>query len=191
MHLQKDFLREVIALAQTQVLGEGKSIEEAIENALAKLQVERTAVDIEVLEKPAKGLFGRRTGKAVVRATLRQPAGTKTPGPKGIGLVSVKNGILSTKRLLPLAVKRLSSLLGVMWRCSITGNQLKRSQTHRRAGAAGDRSAGKQRAGAELSDSSRCLGHEGRACLEAFTRCRIYSGRQASGKSAAPDGGQT
>lgn len=94
MHLQKDFLREVIALAQTQVLGEGKSIEEAIENALAKLQVERTAVDIEVLEKPAKGLFGRRTGKAVVRATLRQPAGTKTPGPKGIGLVSVKNGIL-------------------------------------------------------------------------------------------------
>lgn len=94
MYLQKELVGEVFVLAQTQVLGEGKTIEEAIQDALSKLHVDQSAVDIEVLEKPAKGFFGRRTGKAVVRATLRQPAPKVEQVPREFGLVSIKSGTL-------------------------------------------------------------------------------------------------
>ena len=56
----------------------GKSIEEATERALAHLGVHRDDAEIEILEEPKAGLFGRVRGEARVRARVR-PSG---PRPK-------------------------------------------------------------------------------------------------------------
>ena len=56
----------------------GKSIDEATERALAHLGVHRDDAEVEVLEEPKAGLFGRIRGEARVRARVR-PAG---PRPK-------------------------------------------------------------------------------------------------------------
>ena len=56
----------------------GKTVEEAQSRALAHLGVAVTDADIEVLEEPTTGLFGRVRGEARVRARIR-PAG---PRPK-------------------------------------------------------------------------------------------------------------
>ena len=56
----------------------GKSVDEATERALAHLGVHRDDAEIEVLEEPKAGLFGRVRGEARVRARVR-PSG---PRPK-------------------------------------------------------------------------------------------------------------
>jgi spoIIIJ-associated protein len=56
----------------------GKSIEEATERALAHLGVHRDDAEVEILEEPKAGLFGRVRGEARVRARVR-PSG---PRPK-------------------------------------------------------------------------------------------------------------
>lgn len=56
----------------------GKSIDEATERALAHLGVHRDDAEVEVLEEPKAGLFGRVRGEARVRARIR-PSG---PRPK-------------------------------------------------------------------------------------------------------------
>ncbi|MGH9021060.1 MAG: RNA-binding cell elongation regulator Jag/EloR [Acidimicrobiales bacterium] len=56
----------------------GKSIDEATDRALAHLGVHRDDAEIEVLEEPKAGLFGRVRGEARVRARVR-PSG---PRPK-------------------------------------------------------------------------------------------------------------
>lgn len=56
----------------------GKSIDEATDRALAHLGVHRDDAEVEVLEEPKAGLFGRMRGEARVRARVR-PAG---PRPK-------------------------------------------------------------------------------------------------------------
>jgi spoIIIJ-associated protein len=56
----------------------GKSIEEATDRALAHLGVHRDDAEVEVLEEPKAGLFGRVRGEARVRARVR-PSG---PRPK-------------------------------------------------------------------------------------------------------------
>jgi spoIIIJ-associated protein len=56
----------------------GKSVEEATERALAHLGVHRDDAEIEVMEEPKAGLFGRVRGEARVRARVR-PTG---PRPK-------------------------------------------------------------------------------------------------------------
>jgi spoIIIJ-associated protein len=56
----------------------GKTIEEASQRALEHLGVAQGDADIEVLEEPQKGLFGRVRGEARVRARVR-PSG---PRPK-------------------------------------------------------------------------------------------------------------
>jgi len=56
----------------------GKSVEEATERALAHLGVHRDDAEVEVLEEPKAGLFGRVRGEARVRARVR-PSG---PRPK-------------------------------------------------------------------------------------------------------------
>ena len=56
----------------------GKSIEEATERALAHLGVHRDDAEVEVIEEPKAGLFGRVRGEARVRARVR-PSG---PRPK-------------------------------------------------------------------------------------------------------------
>jgi spoIIIJ-associated protein len=56
----------------------GKSIDEATERALAHLGVHRDDAEVEVLEEPKAGMFGRVRGEARVRARVR-PSG---PRPK-------------------------------------------------------------------------------------------------------------
>jgi len=56
----------------------GKSIDEATDRALAHLGVHRDDAEVEVLEEPKAGLFGRIRGEARVRARVR-PSG---PRPK-------------------------------------------------------------------------------------------------------------
>ena len=56
----------------------GKSIDEATDRALAHLGVHRDDAEIEILEEPKAGMFGRIRGEARVRARVR-PAG---PRPK-------------------------------------------------------------------------------------------------------------
>lgn len=73
------------------MLGEGRSIEEAIDNALAKMDVKRDDVSIEILQEPSTGLFGRKSGTAVVRLTLKQKGAAP---PSKIGVMSIVNGKL-------------------------------------------------------------------------------------------------
>jgi spoIIIJ-associated protein len=56
----------------------GSSVDEAVERALAHLGVHRDDAEVEVLEEPKAGLFGRIRGEARVRARVR-PSG---PRPK-------------------------------------------------------------------------------------------------------------
>ena len=56
----------------------GKTVDEAMDRALAHLGVHRDDAEVEVLEEPKAGLFGRVRGEARVRARVR-PSG---PRPK-------------------------------------------------------------------------------------------------------------
>jgi len=62
----------------------GKSIDEATERALAHLGVHRDDAEIEVIEEPKAGLFGRVRGEARVRARVRpsgpRPKRSRRPG---------------------------------------------------------------------------------------------------------------
>lgn len=68
-------------------------MEEAIENGLAEMQVERALVDVEVVEKPSSGFLGFKSAKAVVRLTLKHTAKVRSE-PSHIGVVGVKHGKL-------------------------------------------------------------------------------------------------
>ncbi len=80
----------MFTLALTEFLGEGKTVEEAIHDGLTKLQVTRERVHIEIIEEPSAGFFGRKSGTAVVRLTLKDPPGEETPKP--LGALSVSEG---------------------------------------------------------------------------------------------------
>ncbi|HRW04516.1 MAG TPA: RNA-binding cell elongation regulator Jag/EloR [Caldilineaceae bacterium] len=54
-----------------------KSIDEAIAEGLAVLGVERNAVDIEIINKGSRGIFGIGSEPAVVRLTLRSTAASE------------------------------------------------------------------------------------------------------------------
>ena len=62
----------------------GKSIDEATERALAHLGVHRDDAEVEVIEEPKAGLFGRVRGEARVRARVRpsgpRPKRSRRPG---------------------------------------------------------------------------------------------------------------
>lgn len=52
---------------------DGRTIEEALEKALAALKVERTKLDVKVLSEEEKGLFGMAGGKpARIRVKLKK-----------------------------------------------------------------------------------------------------------------------
>src|SRR5918994_4963073 len=53
---------------------EGDTIDQAIENALISLGVERDRISIEILSEGKRGILGFGTQKARVRASLRRPA---------------------------------------------------------------------------------------------------------------------
>src|SRR5271169_1629895 len=62
----------------------GKSVDEATERALAHLGVHRDDAEVEVIEEPKAGLFGRIRGEARVRARVRpsgpRPKRSRRPG---------------------------------------------------------------------------------------------------------------
>lgn len=78
----------------------GKTIDEAVENALAEIGLERDQVIINVLEEPSKGLFGIIGGKpAKVRVTPkeappREPAAAKPAVFSGVESVAVAKKFL-------------------------------------------------------------------------------------------------
>lgn len=62
----------------------GRTVDEAVEEGLAELGVDRTAVDVEVLEEGSKGLFGLLGSRAArVRLTLVEPGGGSGPSAAG------------------------------------------------------------------------------------------------------------
>lgn len=73
-------------------MSEGKTVDEAIEKALVKLQVTKDKVDIEILQQPTTGLFGRRIGTAVVKVTVKKESTSES---RHFGLVAIVNGKLS------------------------------------------------------------------------------------------------
>jgi len=59
------------------VEAEGRTLEEAVAEALKQLRVEREQAEIEVLSQATKGFLGIGGKKARVRATLRVPLSTR------------------------------------------------------------------------------------------------------------------
>lgn len=79
-------------MTNRQAMGQGKTIEDAIEDALAKLGAKRNEVDVEITQAPSKGLFSFRGKPAQVVVTLREQS---TPQPvAGVGTAAVVNGRL-------------------------------------------------------------------------------------------------
>ncbi len=74
----------------------GKTVEEAQLRALAHLGVSVSDADIEVLEQPTTGLFGRVRGEARVRARIRpagpRPKRTRRAAPRSEGRSSERSG---------------------------------------------------------------------------------------------------
>lgn len=75
---------------KTQV-GEGKTVEKAIEDALGKLQASRTDVVVEILQEPSSsGIFGRKQDEAIVRVTVKEEKPQSSPNQ--LGLIRVAQG---------------------------------------------------------------------------------------------------
>lgn len=64
---------------------EGDTIDQAIDNALQVLQVERDRVDVEIVSDATRGLFGFGGKKALVRATVRPPLSARVVEDPGHG----------------------------------------------------------------------------------------------------------
>ncbi len=62
----------------------GKTIDEATDRALAHLGVHRDDAEVEVIEEPKAGMFGRVKGEARVRARVR-PSGTSSEALPSLG----------------------------------------------------------------------------------------------------------
>src|SRR5207248_62645 len=65
---------DVEASGKTTVETTGKTVEDAIDDALAELGVDEQSVDVEVLNEPRAGILGIGGGQARVRVTLRREA---------------------------------------------------------------------------------------------------------------------
>lgn len=57
----------------------GKTVEDAVQAALAALGAQREDVDVEVLEEPKKGIFGIGSRDAKVRVTVKEVPQAETP----------------------------------------------------------------------------------------------------------------
>lgn len=71
------------------VVGEGRTVDEAIEAALAELGASKADVNIEVVQEPAAKLFGLKREPALVRLTLKKRS---KPAPHNFATVAVVNG---------------------------------------------------------------------------------------------------
>jgi spoIIIJ-associated protein len=61
------------------VVASGKTVEDAIKNGLAKLDVRREQVDIEVISEGSRGVLGFGAEQAQVRLVVKQPAAPPPP----------------------------------------------------------------------------------------------------------------
>ena len=59
----------------------GKTVDEAVENALAQLGLDRNDISVEILERGKKGVFGIGSVDAVIRATYEGPDDEPEPTP--------------------------------------------------------------------------------------------------------------
>lgn len=69
-------------------VGKGKTVDEAIQKALNQLGVSLNEVDVEILEHPSSGKWGRRSNPAVVRLTKK----VKKEENSNIGMLSIVEG---------------------------------------------------------------------------------------------------
>lgn len=60
----------------------GKTVEEAVAAGLAELGIEEKDANIEILEQPTKGLFGKLKGKAVVKIEKKETKKAEKPAKK-------------------------------------------------------------------------------------------------------------
>lgn len=88
----------------------GKTVEEALELALVELNVSREEIDYEILEVPAKALFGFIGGKlAKVRVTVKPQVETVDPVTKAKDLLQ---NIFKTMKI-EVSIEKISSDEGV------------------------------------------------------------------------------
>lgn len=78
-------------------LGEGRTVNKAIEDALAKLGASLDDVEVEVLQEPSSSLLGRRNEPALVRVSLKE---AELPLEQ-LGLASVVSGQITFAKQTP------------------------------------------------------------------------------------------
>lgn len=83
----------------------GKTVDEAMDRALAHLGVHRDDAEVEVLEEPKSGLFGRVRGEARVRARVR-PSGPRPKRSRRSGDRNDRPRTTSERSEKPRVVKR-------------------------------------------------------------------------------------
>lgn len=110
-------------MAKTQAVGEGKTIEEAIENALNELKVKQDQVNVEIIEEPIKRIFSRKSSTAKVRLTLKEDSTRASE----LGLVGVANGKLVYTKPPPQGIAptiRFGSELQVLYHGELQDKQV-------------------------------------------------------------------
>lgn len=95
------------------VEGRGKTVDDAILDALTKLGASREAVDIDVLSEGSRGVWGIGAEDARVRATLKS-ARTATPAPAPARPVEVAVEVAPGTSEAEIGRQVLASLLGKM-----------------------------------------------------------------------------
>ncbi|NMA61750.1 MAG: hypothetical protein GX956_07705, partial [Firmicutes bacterium] len=105
-------------------MGEGKTVEKAIEDALQKLQVSQEQVIVEVVQEPTSGVLGLRGNPAVVRVTVKEET-VSSPGQ--LGTVSVRDGKLKLTAPPPGGIParlRFGSELHVLYKGEVKEGQV-------------------------------------------------------------------
>lgn len=105
-------------------MGEGKTVEKAIEDALQKLQVSEEQVIVEVVQEPTSGVLGLRGNPAVVRVTVKEET---VPSPGQLGTVSVRDGKLKLTAPPPGGIParlRFGSELHVLYKGEVKEGQV-------------------------------------------------------------------
>ena len=100
-------------LAVESVDASGKTVEEAIEKALAQLGLERTQVDVEVVKEGRSGILGIGGEEARVTVTPRDDAATPQAAVAGEPAFGAEPAELSEDNI-QLAVEVLEKLLSMM-----------------------------------------------------------------------------
>jgi spoIIIJ-associated protein len=101
---------------------EGDTIDQAIENALISLGVERDRISIEILSEGKRGILGFGTQKARVRASLRRPtveASHLEPGSDPVVVASAAPKPLTEAETAALGEKAKGVLIEILQRMGI------------------------------------------------------------------------